>query len=78
MDASLKELLSGGETVHIEYKSAGVRPESFARELAAFSNSLGGTILVGIEDDASISGLPDDRRWDEWASNIARNAVNPC
>lgn len=77
MDYIWDELLSGGETVNVEYKSAGIRPESFARELAAFSNSLGGTILVGVEDDASISGLPDDRRWDEWASNIARNVVNP-
>jgi len=77
MNDALKELLSGGESSHVEFKSMGIRPESFARELAAFSNTLGGTILIGVDDDALISGLSDDRRWDEWTSNIARNAVNP-
>ena len=51
------EIISQGENSSIEFKSGKVRPESVAKEMVAFSNSLGGTLLIGVEDDGIISGI---------------------
>jgi len=49
------ELLNTGESVDIEFKV------SFGREaietLVAFANTVGGTILIGVNDDATLSGV---------------------
>ena len=71
-------MLPESENISVEFKSAQVRPESVAREMVAFSNSYGGTLYIGVEDDGSVSGLDEGRKWDEWAANIARNSVNPA
>lgn len=71
------EFIETGENIHIEFKSDEVRPESLAREMAAFSNTFGGTILIGIQDDKVITGINDDKKWLEWVSNISRNAILP-
>jgi ATP-dependent DNA helicase RecG len=46
-----------GEGVTVEFKTADVRPESLAREMVSFSNTYGGTLLIGVTDDGAISGL---------------------
>ena len=38
-------LIRQGENSAVEFKSYQVRPESVAREMVAFANSLGGVIL---------------------------------
>ena len=75
----ISELITQGENSSIEFKSEKVRPESVAREMAAFANTNGGTLFIGIEDDGTITGLSTDRLFnmDEWISNIARNNIIP-
>lgn len=72
----IKELIQQGESTYLELKGKDVRPESLAREMVAFSNTLGGTILLGIEDDGEISGLKEIQN-EEWISNICSNSINP-
>jgi len=45
--------------------------------MAAFANTEGGAIFIGINDDGSIGGTtrPD---LEEWIFNIARNNVKPA
>jgi len=45
----IQALLSQGENVGIEFKQADVRPAGLAKEVVAFSNTNGGTILVGVK-----------------------------
>lgn len=71
------EIISQGENSSIEFKSSKVRPESVAKEMVAFSNSLGGTLLIGVEDDGIISGI-NMEKIDQWLANIARNNVIPA
>ncbi len=73
----LLEIISQGENSSIEFKSGKVRPESVAKEMAAFSNSFGGTLLIGVEDDGIISGIKMEKI-DQWLANIARINVIPA
>lgn len=78
MNIDLQTLIAQGENQSLEFKSAGVHANSLAREMVAFANTSGGVILLGVEDDGGVSGLPDDKNYEEWVSNIARNNVIPA
>ncbi len=72
----LKNLIAAGESSHLEFKSEQVKPEDVAKEIVSFLNFQGGKILLGVEDDGTISGVsrPDV---EEWVINICRNNVVP-
>ncbi|MDM8527683.1 putative DNA binding domain-containing protein [Anaerolineales bacterium HSG24] len=73
----VKEIIQKGENSSVEFKSADVRKESLAKEMVAFSNGQGGLILLGVEDDGTISGLLGSQNYEEWVMNLARNNVIP-
>ncbi len=73
----IQQLIAQGENTQIEFKSAEVRPDAIAREISAFANTLGGTLLIGVEDDGSISGIKTPTL-DEWIANISRNNILPA
>ncbi len=54
---TIDEIISQGENQAVEFKSVSVRVESIAKELVAFSNTQGGTLLIGVEDNGLISGI---------------------
>lgn len=58
----LKKLTFQGEGLHIEFKKKADHPEKIVKEMVAFSNSNGGWLLLGVDDDGRISGLkfPDE------------------
>jgi ATP-dependent DNA helicase RecG len=72
----LKNLIATGESSHLEFKSEQIKPEDLAKEIVSFLNFQGGKILLGVEDDGTISGVsrPDV---EEWVINICRNNVVP-
>ena len=68
--AELLEIVAGGESSGVEFKHDNVRPEQLAKEqlakeIVALANFQGGRVLLGVEDDGSISGVqrPDIERW---------------
>jgi ATP-dependent DNA helicase RecG len=73
----IDDLRRQGENSAVEFKSASVRPESLAKEMVAFANTRGGSILLGLEDDGSVGGLPAGFDYEQRVANIARNNVVP-
>lgn len=76
-DNYLLTLLNQGENASVEFKQGNVRSEGLAREMIAFSNSYGGTIVVGVDDEGKILGVDGDKNYEEWVVNISRNNVIP-
>jgi len=74
---NLDSILSNGENSFVEFKEERVHPDSLAKEMAAFANTEGGAIFIGINDDGTVGGIarPD---LEEWVFNIARNNVKPA
>jgi ATP-dependent DNA helicase RecG len=55
--SELLTLINQEEGAKLEFKRDDIRPETMAKEIVAFANMNGGTILVGVEDDGTISGI---------------------
>jgi predicted HTH transcriptional regulator len=53
--------LNQGESQTLEFRENIVSPEILARNLSAFSNTDGGTIIVGIREPNQIVGTSEDR-----------------
>jgi predicted HTH transcriptional regulator len=56
-DDFVKGLLKMGEGENLEFKVAISNAEKFAKTLAAFGNTSGGTVLIGINDQKKIIGV---------------------
>jgi len=58
-------LIQQGENSGVEFKRDDLRPEQLAREVVAFANFQGGVLLIGVEDDGTVSGIQRDglERW---------------
>jgi len=72
----LLELLSNGENTGVEFKRDDLAPHDLAKALVAMANSRGGRVLLGVEDDASISGV-NRADVEEWVLTVARDKVRP-
>jgi ATP-dependent DNA helicase RecG len=59
----------------LEYKES--FSPSLARDLAAFTNSSGGKILLGVRDDARVVGVRDSNKLRAQIQDIARNCDPP-
>lgn len=52
----LKRLVAQGESQHLEFKKKANYPEKIAREIVAFANATGGCLVLGVDDDGTVSG----------------------
>jgi len=55
----VKKLCSQGEGLHLEFKKKANFPEKIAKEMVAFANTQGGLLLLGVDDDGTVSGTRD-------------------
>lgn len=55
----LKKLVEAGEGQHIEFKKKIHHIDKLLKEIVAFSNADGGTLLVGVQDNKLITGVKD-------------------
>lgn len=52
----IHKLAKGGEGLRLEFKKKAMFPEKIVREVIALANTEGGCLLVGVDDDGTISG----------------------
>jgi len=60
LKSELLEIIAHGESSGVEFKRDDLRPEQLAKEIVALANFQGGKLLLGVEDDGSISGIQRD------------------
>lgn len=60
LKSELLEIIANGENSGVEFKRDDLRPEQLAKEIVALVNFQGGRLLLGVEDDGSISGIQRD------------------
>lgn len=57
LKSELLEIVANGENSGVEFKRDDLRPEQLAKEIVALLNFQGGMLLLGVEDDGTISGI---------------------
>jgi ATP-dependent DNA helicase RecG len=73
----LKAQVARGEDSRRQFKQDITNPDALAAEMAAFSNSEGGLILLGVADDGALRGLTraDVARLNQMISNVASQHI---
>lgn len=74
----LLALLANGENSAVEFKRDAIKPQDLAKELVAFANFEGGRVLLGVEDDGTVSGLNrEPGQVEEWVMTACRTHIQP-
>lgn len=76
LKSELLEIIANGENSGVEFKRDDLRPEALAREIVAMANLRGGMVLLGVEDDGTISGIQRDDL-ETWVMNAVFAHVHP-
>jgi len=76
----LIDLLSRGEDSRQQFKADMTNADGLAAEIVAFSNTAGGRIFIGVNDDSSVRGLSgaDVARLNQLIANAASQVVRPA
>ena len=61
-------LISQGENSSVEFKLQESNPDSIAKEIVAFANTQGGTVLLGVDDAGKLVGIDNSKNWEERLS----------
>jgi len=74
------QILAQGEDSFNQFKKNINNIDALAIEIIAFSNTLGGRIFIGVDDDGTVTGLtPDDvHRINQLLSNASSQNVKPA
>ena len=97
VEAGVRSLIEGGESAVVEFKSTGRRnlrtgaPDpaiswAVVKTVAAFMNTHGGTLLIGVDDDGQPVGIEADYPlvkgkdrdgWELWLTAAVKTALGP-
>ena len=75
----LQAIIERGEDGQHQFKADLTNVNALAAEMVAFSNSLGGMILLGVQDNGDFAGLTreDMGRLNQLVANAASQSVRP-
>lgn len=76
LKTELLEIIANGENSGVEFKRDDLRPEQLAKEVAAMANFQGGRLLLGVEDDGTITGIQRNSL-EEWVMNVFQDKIHP-
>ncbi|MDP4665852.1 MAG: putative DNA binding domain-containing protein [Flavobacteriales bacterium] len=79
LDTSIETLLKQGENEFTEFKEGALNP-NILKAVAAFLNTKGGTLLLGVADDSSLLGIPESDnsaadKFDQDFQNLVREKL---
>lgn len=77
MKESLADLLARGEGPTLEFKRRLDAPGKISKTLAAFANTAGGTLVVGVNDDGTLRGVANEAAQTDLLDEAARFWVEP-
>lgn len=73
----LKNLIATGESSFLEFKHQVASPEKIAREIAAFANTKGGKLLIGVADNGDMIGVESYMEEEFWITQAAEDCCVP-
>ncbi len=74
----VKNLAQTGEGMYLEFKRTIPSAYKIAREIAAFANTKGGTLLIGVDDDKSLVGVMGYQEEEFLLDKAAKKLCEPA
>ncbi len=76
---NLTQRIKNGEDSCTQFKANITNNDKLAEELVAFSNSKGGLLIIGVDDDNIVIGLSNDdiRRLNQLIGNVINSNITP-
>lgn len=74
--STVLEIIGNGECSDVEFKPDDLTAQDLAKELVAFANLAGGSVLLGVENDGSICGIIR-KDLEEWVTSVCRDNIRP-
>ena len=71
----IKKLVLEGETDTLEFKKKANFPEKIVKEIVAFANTRGGRLLIGVDDDSTVTGV---KNYEEDIYSLNEAIANYC
>lgn len=57
----LKDIIAEGESSTVEFKRKVSSLQKISKEITAFANTKGGLLIIGVDDDGTIVGIPSEK-----------------
>lgn len=73
----LKELIQNGENSTVEFKRKFTSPVKIAKEIAAFANTNGGYLILGVDDNRTIVGVESEKEQVDLVTTAAEFYLDP-
>ncbi|TCD48536.1 ATP-binding protein [Chlorobium sp. N1] len=73
----LLDIVGEGEGLRTEFKRKVHSPTKIAKPIAAFANTCGGIMLIGIDDDGRIVGIQSEKEALEIVHEAIRRHIDP-
>jgi ATP-dependent DNA helicase RecG len=78
MNLDIAKMISDGESENVEFKPSLSQKDRIMESISAFSNNVGGTILIGVSDQGEITGVDIGRKTlEDLAGYVKRNSDPP-
>lgn len=73
----LQQFIKKGESQKVEFKQAASSAKDLAREIVAFANTGGGTLIIGVDDKSKIIGVKDFKKTEQIITNALNHNCQP-
>ena len=73
----IEELIERGETQSLEFKESLKLKEEIGETISAFSNSDGGTVIIGVSDGGGVFGVDIGKNSVEELANYIKRNTDP-
>jgi predicted HTH transcriptional regulator len=71
------EKIAGGESLTVEFKQQFTEYDKIAKEMIAFANTKGGSLIFGVRDNRKILGIPSEKEIAELVKETAEKYCVP-
>ncbi|GFO97816.1 putative transcriptional regulator [groundwater metagenome] len=73
----LKDLLKEGESETVEFKPSLSQMDKITESISAFSNTKGGTVVIGVSDKGEVLGVDIGKKTIESLANLVKQNTDP-
>jgi ATP-dependent DNA helicase RecG len=73
----IAELISQGEGPHVDFKRDLSSPDKVLKDIVAFANTAGGTVIIGVDDDRTAVGVENPLKAEETLTNLIHSLIDP-